>query len=492
MAKAALIRFLMVVALVVICLFVFERAHLISMPVHFGTGPFAIEPYLQLGRTGKTADVEIIWGSTNTTAKWTVQSKVGDGEWGAPVEVPQPTRISVQGVDPFSMFHCVVPGGVPDDGHKWAYRVMQDGKLVFEAPGTPLHANGDAFRFDVIGDTASGTLGQKAVASALWQLSKPEMLLIAGDIVYMHGRLSEYLASYFPIFNADTVSANGVPMARSTIFVAAPGNHDTARGAIGESSDLNLFPDGLAYYDIFRQPLDGPKLALTGPNTPRLRGGVSEVDAFMRAADENFPRMGNFSYDYGNAHFTILDANLYMNWKDPTLRKWLDDDLKQASKATWKFVMFHQPPFSSDLHHYKEQQMRLVADVFQQNHVDVVFSGHVHNYQRTRPIKFTISKEPDDSAIPDSHLVDGRVDIDQIFDGETNTKPNGVIYVVTGCGGASLVEADTPDYTNHVQQFTAKVFPQFSYTQCDINGKTLLVQQLDPTGKVLDKFEITK
>lgn len=496
MAKATLVRFLMVAALVLVCLFVFERAALISMPVHFPAGAtFAIAPYIQLGKTGKVADVEVLWGSTNASAKWQIQSKFGEGDWSAPVDVPQPTRISVQGVDPFSMYHSEVPGGVPDDGTPWSYRILQDGKLVFEAAGTPLHAKGEQFRFAVIGDTASGTIGQKAIATALWQNCKPEMLLIAGDIVYMHGRLSEYLASYFPIFNADVVSANGVPMARSTMFIASPGNHDTARGSIGYSSDLNLFPDGLAYYELFRQPLDGPKLPVKGPNIPKLGGGSAEIDGFMRAAGENFPRMSNFSYDYGNAHFVILDANLYVNWKDPVLRKWLEDDLKRASDATWKFVMFHQPPFNSDLHHYNEQQMRVVADIIQQNNVDIVFSGHVHNYQRTRPLKFQVIPEEQGKMVnrsPDDRFVPGKFEIDLKFDGEGNSKPNGVIYVVTGCGGASLVEADAPDFTNHLQQFTAKVLPLFSYTQCDIKGKTLLVQQIDPTGKVLDKFAITK
>ena len=54
-------------------------------------------------------------------------------------------------------------------------------------------------------------------------------------------------------------------------------------------------------------------------------------------------------------------------------------------------------PFNSSRAHFNEQQMRLVSDVLEHRGVDIVFNGHVHNYQRTRPLKFLATPAPDRS-----------------------------------------------------------------------------------------------
>ena len=98
--------------------------------------------------------------------------------------------------------------------------------------------------------------------------------------------------------------------------------------------------------------------------------------------------MANYSFDYGNSHWTFLDSNVYVDWSDAYLRNWLARDLAAARHATWKFVVFHHAAFNSSRAHFSEQQMRLVSDILEQRGVDIVFNGHVHNYQRTRPLKF--------------------------------------------------------------------------------------------------------
>lgn len=97
-------------------------------------------------------------------------------------------------------------------------------------------------RFVVFGDGGSGTPVEKAVAYRTY-LQKPDYVLITGDIVYSRGRASEYDASFWPIYNAETASrASGSPLLRSTLYVAAAGNHDIA------ARDLGRYPDGLAYF----------------------------------------------------------------------------------------------------------------------------------------------------------------------------------------------------------------------------------------------------
>jgi hypothetical protein len=108
---------------------------------------------------------------------------------------------------------------------------------------------------------------------------------------------------------------------------------------------------------------------------------------------DTYPRMANFSFDYGNAHWTVLDSNPYVDWTNPELRGWAERDLAAARERTWRFVAFHHPGFNSSKAHLNDQQMRLLADVFEAGGVDVVFSGHVQNYQRTYPLRFTPEKD---------------------------------------------------------------------------------------------------
>ena len=36
-----------------------------------------------------------------------------------------------------------------------------------------------------------------------------------------------------------------------------------------------------------------------------------------------FPRMANFSFDFGNGHWTVLDANPYVDWTNRELQAWV-------------------------------------------------------------------------------------------------------------------------------------------------------------------------
>ena len=100
-----------------------------------------------------------------------------------------------------------------------------------------------------------------------------------------------------------------------------------ARATTTIDRDLDTHPDGLAYFYYWDQPLNGPSAAPGGPLAPPLKGSADRQKAFLDAAGTAFPRMANFSFDYGNAHWTVLDANAYVDWTDPALRAWVEADL---------------------------------------------------------------------------------------------------------------------------------------------------------------------
>ncbi len=156
-------------------------------------------------------------------------------------------------------------------------------------------------------------------------LERPDFVMIAGDLAYYKGRLADYLDEVFPTYNDDALTpSSGAPLLRSTLTLVAPGNHDLLE------RDLDVYPDALFYFLAWSLPLNGP-LAVPGPaNTPSLRGAEARRRAFLDAAGPAYPRMANYSFDFGDAHWTVLDTNPYADWTDPALRDWLARDLEAA------------------------------------------------------------------------------------------------------------------------------------------------------------------
>jgi acid phosphatase type 7 len=162
-------------------------------------------------------------------------------------------------------------------------------------------------------------------------------------------------------------------------------------------------------------------------------------------------------------------------------------------------VMFHHPGFNSSREHYEQQQTRLMAPVFEAGKVDVVFNGHVHNYQRSFPLTF----KPDKKGVllvagmgnknVRGRVVNGEWKLDKTYDGVTNTKPNGIIYLVTGAGGQTLYNPEQNNDPDSWQKFTTKFHSNsHSLTIVDMDGKTMSVKQVNVDGKEIDSFKITK
>ena len=312
--------------------------------------------------------------------------------------------------------------------------------------------------------------------------------MITGDIVYSRGRISEYSERFFPVYNADTASpTHGAPILRTTLSVAAAGNHDIV------ARDFDAIPDAMAYFLAWSQPLNGPLSTVGAPNTPGLEGSPVRIKAFLDAAGLTFPRMCNFSFDNGDVHWTVLDSNPHVDWSDPALRAWVERDLASARNKAWRLVVVHQPGFNSAAAHFHEQQMRLLADVFERGGVSIVFGGHVHNYQRSKPIIFTLKPQPDGKGQGADGHVDGTWLVDANFDGASKTEPHGVIYVITGAGGATLHDTTRGSKPEKWLDFTQRFISNIhSFTLLDINPTKLHLTQIDDNGKEVDSMVVTR
>ena len=135
---------------------------------------------------------------------------------------------------------------------------------------------------------------------------------------------------------------------RSTTLVPVAGNHD-----------------GLGVWDWFKN-----MFCLDTSESVQTKNGV------------------NYSFDYGNCHFAVLNTNDLFSISLPQL-KWLKNDMNGTDKD-WKIVCMHKSPYTLGKDGkwpdalYLSQSLTKVLD---ECDVDLVMSGHDHQYLRTKALK---------------------------------------------------------------------------------------------------------
>jgi hypothetical protein len=384
-------------------------------------------------------------------------------------------------------------------GRKYYYRVRGNGQTLAEGYFTTRQPRGRKIRFVAFGDNSYGDISDRAIAYHSYR-QHPDFVMNCGDNVYESGSDDEYQRYFFPVYNADQAGPReGAPLLRSVPFYTVIANHDVqGKDANGhEIADFARTPDALAFYTAMHLPLNGP--AAPAYPTP-MSGPQPTTDRFRMCAGDRFPRMANYSFDYGDVHFLCIDSNRYIDPNDPALQAWISADLSAAS-ATWKFVVFHHPPFNVGDEHYQVQHMRVLAPLLERHGVDFVLSGHEHNYQRARPLTF-VPAGPGRSADVGGkdRRVPGTFTIDRAFDGVKNTQPAGILYIVTGAGGKHLYDAGYTDNPvkwihaddGHADYVVKMITDRHSLTVFDVDGPRLTLTQVDEEGQEIDRIIVTK
>lgn len=127
--------------------------------------------------------------------------------------------------------------------------------------------------------------------------------------------------------------------------------------------------------------------------------------------------------------------------------------------------------------------MRWLSPVFKAYKVDIAFSGHVHNYQRSFPLTLLPKNQPDGEATDPKGETAGDWKLDKEFGDGASAPPISVINIVSGAGGAELHNSEQQDDTANWQPFTGKFFSQqHSLSVVDIDGKVFLIKQISDKG----------
>ena len=95
-----------------------------------------------------------------------------------------------------------------------------------------------------------------------------------------------------------------------------------------------------------------------------------------------------YSFDYGNAHFAVLNTN-DMYPMSQAQKNWLENDMS-ASAATWKILLMHRSLYSAGKNINKPDTVAMRNDllpIIDRLGIDLVLAGHDHMYLRTKQMR---------------------------------------------------------------------------------------------------------
>lgn len=180
---------------------------------------------------------------------------------------------------------------------------------------------------------------------------RPSFFYHLGDVVYYYGEASQYYSQFYEPYELYPAP-----------IMAIPGNHD------GDVQNTSV-PSLAAFVENFCAP---------EPHLTKEAGDVSR-DAMTQP---------NVYWTLDTPYVTMI--GLYTNvpeggWLDNTQIAWLSSELSSAPTNKALILSMHHPIYSADIYHTGSKYMAGVLENAAQQAKrwpDLVFAGHVHNYQR--------------------------------------------------------------------------------------------------------------
>jgi calcineurin-like phosphoesterase family protein len=212
-----------------------------------------------------------------------------------------------------------------------------------QAPGDPVIAAAGDISCDPA-ETSPIRCASMQTARLIQQM-KPSAVLAVGDLQYMTGTYSEFLAAYDKTWG----------MFKSITYPV-----------IGDN-EYDSSPPGQGYWDYWN--------------------GVGQPTG--RAAERG---KGYYSFDIGAWRIVALNSQIDRD-DDSAQAEWLRADLK-AHPTACTLAYWHEPLFSSDRGH-RTSSMRPLTEILYDAGADLMLAGHHHTYERFAP------QDPDGRARED-------------------------------------------------------------------------------------------
>lgn len=334
-------------------------------------------------------------------------------------EIRYGTRIPLREkliIDSLAAIHTVALNGL-EPGTRYYYEVHLQDETGKEIHSGPLAFNtarkpGQAVSFVVFGDTEARPHVNQRLAQLVWA-ERPDFLVHLGDI--------------------------------------------TDGGQKDHKFEWN--------YEYFYGM--GPLLSRV-PTVPVAGNG--ESDLYWYRAYHHLPDDEDvYSFSSGDVRFFMLNSNKKDEFAPGGRQyRWLEKELASCTEK-WKCVAYHHASFSSDEDDYGDTwsgkpstlgdtKTQAITPLFETYGVDLVFSGHLHGYERTWPMR------------------EGKA-----------VSANGVRYIVAGGAGGNL-----EDFSPTRNGFTTKLLRDHHYLKLDVLEGSLHYKMYDLEGRLVDFFEIKK
>jgi 3',5'-cyclic AMP phosphodiesterase CpdA len=354
------------------------------------------QPYLQSTTTHSTT---VVWGSTEGRGEVVLRNPGGKavatvaGVYAGDAD-RRAARLAAQHrpgkeLDPDDIYVMKAELTGLDPAHLYCYQLTADGVALTEpAPMTTASEPGakEPLRFIALGDSGTGGAAQMALAKRI-AASTFDFMLFLGDIAYEDGSAAQLQNNFFAVYR---------DFLRYTPAYPTLGNHDR-----------------------------------------QTRLGRPYLEAFVLPEPERY-----YAFDWGDVHFVAIDTTE----RDAKQLAWLEQDLAN-NKLPWVIVFGHHPMYTNSMRGPQLWIRRSFANILTRHHVDLVLTGHEHQYER-----FRIAE---------------------------------VNYVVSGGGGGQLTRFF--GRSRALKQATAHHFLSF-----EVTARTLEMKAIDIAGNEIETLHLTK
>jgi len=262
----------------------------------------------------------------------------------------------------------VIKKDQPDDSYKFRPLPKPTGKYPYHLAVADVCAgiSDQQVVFHMVGDTGSVRKAdfQRMVAGIMagqYQTgsdkSRPQFLYHLGDVVYNYGEAEHYYDQFFKPYE-DYPGP----------ILAIAGNHDSDVNPDSTVRYQSLDAFAAVFCDTVARPIIFSRnAARTSMVQPNIYWTLETPLANIIGLHSNVPKYG-----------VITDEQ----------RNWFIDELKTADRerpGKLLIVCLHHAPYSADINHGSGLPMiGFLEGVFNETGIrpNIVFSGHVHNYQR--------------------------------------------------------------------------------------------------------------
>lgn len=273
---------------------------------------------------------------------------------------------------------------------EYKYWIVENNNNLYESKfKSPARIN-EQFKFGIFGDMRSGVKKHSQIVTLLAE-HKPDFSVYLGDLCFSHDY--NYWKDEFFIEN-ELKFISQVP------FSNAVGNHEDWK-----------------------------------PNT----------EAFLEGVPKESNHHAYYDYYYGDIHFIVISTEHRFS-KGSEQYQFIKRVLEN-SKGKFKVVSMHIPAYGGGGHGENKKLIELTKDLLVPNKVDLVLTGHIHNYQRS--------------------YVDG------------------IHHLIVAGGGAPL-------YTPEAKPYSIVQYKKYNYGVADYTPGKLSITIYDDQNKILDKFDIVK